>query len=807
MKISFSIRSFLVFLAICFAVPAVLLFGLFEAWSGIRKTREDAREMNRQAAVLIEHDISASLQEFKAFSEALAIDINLDTLKFEDPEHVLPLLKLYPDIDYLVLNDKGVSVATYSVSREIQTGVDYSDRRYVKQAFASRKTVISGAIQTRTANTPAVIFLVPLIDAQQVIRGFLGGGVPTEQFRTRYQLAPEQYALVKDTFGSTVSSINLNPSQPEAGDELNVVDVKPIGWKVIVGLPRGYVTAGARRAIYNAILVALICTLIGAAVASVVAFSTVRGIDNIGRQVQGMSALDLKPIELPGTGLYPREVRSLIGNFNNLLDRTARMQLAEIEAISHLADTILVTAADGSISYLNDAGIQLFGDIRGRHLHEIVGTETARNILSPKPPRAWKGEVLVTKSSGNAFDAFLSATPVLEIGELASAVIIIQDITHEKAARDARSQSEKMITLGELVAGTSHELNNPLAIVTGYADLLLYDNGLDAGQRAKIESIRKNAHRAANIVHSLLAFARKHKPERSQTNANSVVSAALQLKDYDLRTSGILIDNRLAEKLPAVFADPNQLQQVILNVLNNAQDAVLASSNPRRIGITTEALDGRVCIRIEDSGAGISKEDLRKVFDPFFTTKPLGKGTGLGLSISYGIVREHGGDIQIRSQLGQRTQVAITLPAYSPLSPEPPAKAIGPVSVRRRRLLVVDDEVEIASIIQTVATRNGSIVDTASSLDEAMRLATASRYDFVISDIKMPGGSGIDLYKRLSAAMPIYKRRFLFLTGDTSNPSTVQFLEREGLPYFPKPCDFDTIQAFLNETESQTMRG
>src|SRR5207237_290349 len=168
---------------------------------------------------------------------------------------------------------------------------------------------------------------------------------------------------------------------------------------------------------------------------------------------------------------------------------------------------------------------------------------------------------------------------------------------------------------GELVAGTSHELNNPLAIVTGYADLLLQDS-VEPEQRIKIESIRKNAHRAAHIVQSLLAFARKGKPERVQTDANSAVEAALQLKEYDLRTSGIRLEKELGRGLPAVFADPNQIQQVLLNVINNAQDAVLASSNARKICIRTNASGGQVSIRIEDSGHGISKEDLKKVFDP-----------------------------------------------------------------------------------------------------------------------------------------------------------------------------------------------
>jgi two-component system NtrC family sensor kinase len=387
---------------------------------------------------------------------------------------------------------------------------------------------------------------------------------------------------------------------------------------------------------------------------------------------------------------------------------------------------------------------------------------------------------------------------------MTSAVIIVQDVTREKAAREAMVQSEKMITLGELVAGTSHELNNPLAIVSGYADLLLQDP-LSPEHRTKIEAIRKSAHRAANVVHSLLAFARKKRAEQVQTQINSVVEAALQLKEYDLRTSGIRLEKELGEHLSAVFADPNQLQQVLLNVLNNAQDAV-QSAKVRRIRIKTEESDGRVSIRIEDTGSGIPKEELKKIFDPFFTTKPLGKGTGLGLSISYGIVREHGGDIGVTSLAGHGTQVSISLPAFAVAEPEPVEQPVSNTALSPRRFLVVDDEVEIGTIVQKILIRNGSSADTATSLEEALKLASTRVYDFIISDIKMPGGSGIDLYKRLCPIMPAYRRRFVFLTGDTSNPATLQFLERERLLYFPKPFDFQVLETLLREAENQAAR-
>ena len=349
MKINFSIRSLLVFLAISFTVPAVLLFGYFEAQSGVRQAREQASEMNRQAALLIEHDISSSLQEFKAFTEGLALNVDLQKLRVVDENRVTQVLKAYPGFAFLLLNEHAVSVAAYAGDRQIQVGIDYSDRPYVKQAFATQQTVISGAIQSRTANTPAVVFLVPLITADGFLNGFLGGGVPTAQFRTRYELASEQFAMILDTFGEPVSTINAKQVESFAADmarsasghsrfkmsqtdsELYLTEVKLIGWKVIVGFPHEYVMARARQAIYNAMLIALVCAVIGGGVASLVGFSTVKGLDKIGQEVQAMSAVDLRPITLSETGLYPCEVRSLIGNFNNLIDRTARLRLADQE--------------------------------------------------------------------------------------------------------------------------------------------------------------------------------------------------------------------------------------------------------------------------------------------------------------------------------------------------------------------------------------------------------------------------------------------------------------------------------------------
>jgi CheY-like chemotaxis protein len=274
------------------------------------------------------------------------------------------------------------------------------------------------------------------------------------------------------------------------------------------------------------------------------------------------------------------------------------------------------------------------------------------------------------------------------------------------------------------------------------------------------------------------------------------------LKAYDIKTSGIHLEKILNEHVPPVFADPSQLQQVLLNVINNAQDAVLLQPEQPTISIRTEVRTETVVITVSDNGPGIPRSELKKVFDPFFTTKPVGKGTGLGLSISYGIIREHNGDIRIQSEPGEGTQVTIELPIdkreFKRADPSP-----APLNARRSmRILVVDDEAEIVNVLSAGFVRGGIIVDTACSVRDAVLLATATLYDFVVTDVKMPGGSGIDLYKQLCSLNPKYRERTVFLTGDISNTRTTKFFESEGVAYFSKPFDFEALDSFFQRKVS-----
>jgi PAS domain S-box-containing protein len=816
MRSHYSVRSLLLIFAIVFTTFPILLFGTFQVVEEFREGNKEAAEINHRSARLIQEQIQGNIQRYKALLEGMSLQVDIRTLHPREPERIKKLLAEYPAVLGIVIaNEKAVSVETYSLRSEIPTGIDYSDRLQMIQARNTKTTAVSGNAQGRALQVAGIGFVIPLMDEHEEVRGFFGGLIPPENLGIDSHLSPDEYVVVMDSFNRTVildsgktgvATTDLERLAKElagstdgtqkfhvgsADVDIQVLSIQPIGWKVFVGVDPRVLAARSNEAVKRTVVFAVVCALAGVGIMSIVSIATARGVAGVRGQLEKMSAVDLRPIHISEKQFVPEEWRNLIAKFNQLLERTAKTKLAELEAISRVVDSIMITTSDGTITYTNEAGVRTFGSVNGRNLKELIKQSI--------PANEWKGDITAVRTDGTTFDGFLSSTPILDDGQITSIVVIIQDITKEKAARESEAQSEKMITLGELVAGTSHELNNPLAIVTGYSDLLLEDGGLSPEQQIRIEAIRKSALRASSVVHSLLAFARKRKPERIRTDVNSAVEATAQLKQNDLKTSGITLKMELKPSIPPVFVDPNQLRQVLLNIINNSQDALLQQTGERMITMRTADRGQMVLITIIDNGPGISKADLKKVFDPFFTTKPVGKGTGLGLSISYGIIREHNGDIAIQSEAGEGTQVFIELPVDQSVSKPADTSAISAKSLRSLRILVIDDEPEIVQILRAGLTRPGLTVDSACSIADALSLVTKISYDFVVTDVKMPGGSGVELYKMLCKVNPDYRNRTLFLTGDMSNPATVQFLEQEGLPYFSKPFDFQALDHYFRK--------
>ncbi|MFQ5874888.1 MAG: sensor histidine kinase [Dehalococcoidia bacterium] len=235
-----------------------------------------------------------------------------------------------------------------------------------------------------------------------------------------------------------------------------------------------------------------------------------------------------------------------------------------------------------------------------------------------------------------------------------------------QATQEQLVQSDRLASLGQMAAGIAHEINNPLTSVIGYSQLLL-GQGMNEAAKRDLEQVFNEAQRAARIVCNLLAFARGHKPEKQYIDVNSAIEKTVELRAYDLRVNNVEVTMALDPHLPQAWADSQQLQQVFLNIVINAEQAMLEAHGRGLLTIKTKRVNDNIKIAFADDGPGISKQNLKRVFDPFFTTKEVGKGTGLGLSICYGLIKENGGSIYGQSQLGKGTTIVIELPVAQPL--------------------------------------------------------------------------------------------------------------------------------------------
>jgi PAS domain S-box-containing protein len=370
------------------------------------------------------------------------------------------------------------------------------------------------------------------------------------------------------------------------------------------------------------------------------------------------------------------------------------------------------------------------------------------------------------------------------------------DVTDRKKAevelsrsREALHQSEKLAALGSLLAGVSHELNNPLAAIVGQAEMLEEDSrGTPFEARAK--KISAAADRCARIVQTFLAMARRREPQRNPVEPNLLIGDALQLAEYQLRTAGITATVECDPRVPAILGDRDQLHQVLVNLLINAQQALEASDTPdRRIVIRTSVIgDGKVAIDICDNGPGIAPDLTGRIFEPFFTTKPQGVGTGVGLSFSHGIVEAHGGRLHLLpSERGATFRIELPVAEVAEVdaaAPSPPAPAM---AAEARRALVVDDEPDIAETIRELLEREGFDVTVASDGAAALMALDRDDFDVVLSDLRMPGVSGPEMYARVREIRPQLLSRIAFVTGDTLGASMDNFLKESGRPVLEKP--------------------
>jgi two-component system NtrC family sensor kinase len=367
-------------------------------------------------------------------------------------------------------------------------------------------------------------------------------------------------------------------------------------------------------------------------------------------------------------------------------------------------------------------------------------------------------------------------------------------------------QAEKMAALGHTISGVAHELNNPLATILSWAERLSAQSVDDQTGRG-LTIILGEAERAARIVRNLLTFARKRQSTRLLVDVNQVVRETLSLRTYEQRVSNITLIEALASGLPPVFADGHQIKQVLLNLVINAEQAMLSSHGRGTLVIRTWHDDekGSVLVEINDDGPGVPAEVQSRIFDPFFTTKEVGKGTGLGLSVAYALVKEHGGRIWLRSE-GEGTSFYVELPVTVRTDPVPAqTSAAANVSLdpfKGARVLVVEDEPALALAVAEALVDAGFVVDRAGDGEEGLSRLAEQSYELIVCDLKMPRIDGVQFYRAMAAATPALARRVIFVTGDVAGTDAERFLDETGCRWLSKPFRLGDLLRAARDTLS-----
>ncbi len=479
------------------------------------------------------------------------------------------------------------------------------------------------------------------------------------------------------------------------------------------------------------------------------------------------------------------------------LDRILTVREAEADRFRSIVDSMPqgVVLADAHLRVLQ-------ANRAARAMVESAGL-TAGGDLTPLVERLGLGEAVDLVRSGRVplaegefpvdGERFWSATisPVLDgHGRAEGLLLVVTDVSERRRLQSQLMQSEKMSGLGSLISGVAHELNNPLASILGYAQLM-GANVADEKLAERLGILRREAERCKRIVLNLLSFARQREPEIRPLSLNQVVESTVALLSYQLRVDDIRVVTELDLELPLVRGDAHQLEQVLVNLLTNARHAIREANRPGRIVVRTAAVGGEaIVLEVRDNGVGISEEVRSRIFDPFFTTKPTGKGTGLGLSIVYGIVAAHGGTIEAHPAPAGGTSFRLTLAVATAGPPDVVPALPEDTAARRGRILVVDDEEPLARLICETLAEDGHATERVGDAPEALSLLARQDFDLIISDLKMPGMDGEELGRELERRKPGLSKRLLLTSGDTLD-------SRPGREVLHKPFDLDELRRIV----------
>ncbi len=506
--------------------------------------------------------------------------------------------------------------------------------------------------------------------------------------------------------------------------------------------------------------------------------------------------------------LLENEVASQTRSLMDSLAATAAAERNLRLVMDAVPDAIVVVDHAGRILEANEPARSMGatpGTTQRPTLFDSVNPD-ALALVQERLAAAFRGdvqrlEVPLIRADGSHGIAALLYAPVREGSAITRVLILARDVTDQRRSESQYQQAEKLAALGQVVSGVAHEINNPAAIISGFAQTLLLDD-LKPEHRDMLQMMYDEATRIGRITASLLAFARAGGKQRALVDLNDIARRTFALRSYHLSTLNITVALDLDPGEPKIWADGSELQQLLLNLLINAEQALVTVDPPRTIAVRSRADERDARLEIADSGPGIPTELRTRIFDPFFTTKPEGVGTGLGLSICYGVARDHGGRIWVESEPGGGARFCVTLPRDQREEARDPAAAPEPAptaATGRLAVLVVDDEPSLREALLRFLQRRNIHGEGVADGWEAIRLLEHRDFDVIISDVRMPGMSGREFLERLRRDRPELLGRLVFSTGDAFTSETATLLKESGVPTVAKPFDFAVLERVVRE--------
>jgi len=473
---------------------------------------------------------------------------------------------------------------------------------------------------------------------------------------------------------------------------------------------------------------------------------------------------------------------------------------------------VLVDEGDFTIIEANQTALRVLGIDPTRTERLLLSTFFSTGVDKDVPPagqgRNWFEYLLRThrlnlvRKDGACVPVEVGGSEV-QINNKVTFQIFIKELTERARLEQQLRQAEKLSALGQMISGVAHELNNPLAVIKGYLELILARHQLAPQTRSDLEKVAHESNRAAKLVRNFLTFAREQPVRRIQINFNELIQRVVDLRQFDFRNGGIQAELRLDPGLPETLADPDQLQQVLMNLISNSIHAV-ADGGGGRIRISSSHDSALIEVRVEDSGKGVPAEVVGHLFEPFFTTKEVGTGTGLGLSIAHSILSEHQGRIYYeRGSMGGAcfvTELPIVQSVGHESSHDSDTQTLSNVNSREgsARILILDDEPAIAELLGEMLSLLGHTAVLANAPAKALQILEDQSFDLILSDFRMPEMNGQQFYEVVSSRFPEMASRFVFLTGDTVSEETQRFLKNSGALHIPKPFQLTTVEGAVN---------